>query len=151
MLRPTWYSKSLTFKCYSVAVILAGSWVVAGIVQWNRIWPSFCPATCLGVFLDMDHLFSQNFVMVLETLIKLCVTELNFSWKNFFCPKIWGNGPQTGFFNLNKNLDDNFHWICSIMKICIICCVAAQILYLGKILFQNYRLTCSQPIRLQDF
>ena len=33
----------------------------------------------------------------------------------------------------------------------IICCVPAQIPYLGKLLFLRYRPKCSQPIRLQDF
>ena len=39
--------------------------------------------------------------MVLETHMKLCVTEPNFPGK-FFCPKNWENGPKmgqkTGFF-----------------------------------------------------
>ena len=30
--------------------------------------------------------------MVLETYMKLCVTEPD------FCPKNWENGPETGFF-----------------------------------------------------
>ena len=37
------------------------------------------------------------------------------------------------------------------MKIYIICCVPAQISYLGKFLFLRYRPKCSQLIRLQDF
>ena len=36
------------------------------------------------------------------------------------------------------------------MKIYVICCVPAQIPYLGKILFLRYGPKCSQPIRLQD-
>ena len=44
-----------------------------------------------------------------------------------------------------------FYWISSLMKIYIICCVPAQIAYLGKFLFLRYRSKCSQPIRLQDF
>ena len=44
----------------------------------------------------------------------------------------------------------HFPWICSIMKICIIWCVPAQIFYLGKILLLRYNSKWSQPLRLQD-
>ena len=61
-------------------------------------------------------------------------------------------------FRLRKQISENvmdaifnFHWICSIMKIFIICWVPAQILYLGKIWFLRYKPKCPQPIRLQDF
>ena len=47
-------------------------------------------------------------------------------------------GQNKGFLNLQTNLVINFHWICSIVKIYIICFVLAQILYLGK--------TCSWDI-----
>ena len=40
----------------------------------------------------------------------------------------------------------NFYWICSIMKIYIICCVPGQVSYLGKFLFLRYGPKCSQPI-----
>ena len=70
-------------------------------------------------------------------------------------PQNWENGPKMGqkrvFFNLLKNLVFNFYWICSIMKIYIICCVLTQIPYLEKFLFLRYRWKYSQPIRLQDF
>ena len=39
-------------------------------------------------------------------------------------------GQEQCFFNLLKDLAINFYWICSIMKIYIICCVASEILYL---------------------
>ena len=74
--------------------------------------------------------------MVLETLMKLCRTELEFLEKAFFSSKNWGNGPKIGkkwsFLNLRKHLVIYFYWICSIMKICIIYCVPAQILYREK-------------------
>ena len=60
-------------------------------------------------------------------------------------------GQKLGFFHLLENLVINFYWIWSIMKIYIICCVPAQIPYLGKFLFLRYGPKCSQPIRLQDF
>ena len=60
-------------------------------------------------------------------------------------------GQKMVFFILLKGLVLNFNWICSIMKIFIICYVPAQIPYLGKFLFLRYTAKCSQPIRLQDF
>ena len=92
--------------------------------------------------------------MVLETDMKLCVTEPDFLEKNFLPPKLgkvnqnWAKNRV--FFNLLKNLVINFYWICSIMKIYIICCAPAQIPYLGKILFLRYGPKCPKPIRLQD-
>ena len=71
--------------------------------------------------------------------------------KNIFCPKNWGNGPKIGFLNLKENLIINFHWICSVMNMFIICCVPAQILCLGKILFLRCRLKYSWPIKLHNF
>ena len=35
--------------------------------------------------------------MVLETDMKLCVTELDFFKKIFCCPKKWEKGPKIGF------------------------------------------------------
>ena len=69
--------------------------------------------------------------MVLESHVKLSVTA-GFSGKIFFAPKVGKMGPKYGFLNLLENLVINFYWICSIMKIYIICCVPAQISYLGK-------------------
>ena len=76
------------------AVVLAGSLAVAGGVQWNRL----CPDASPGVFLEMDHRASLNFVMVLETLIKLCATELGFFGNAFFAPKIGETGQKQGFW-----------------------------------------------------
>ena len=36
------------------------------------------------------------------------------------------------------------------MRIYIVCCFHAQVLYLGTFLFLRYGPKCSQPIRLQD-
>ena len=77
--------------------------------------------------------------MVLNTLIKLCVTEPDFLG-NYFCRKNWGNGPKVGFLNLKKNSVINFYWISSI--IFVIYYVDVQILYLRKILFLRYMLSC---------
>ena len=92
--------------------------------------------------------------MVLETNMKLCVTELDFPEIWFLLQKL-GNGPKMdqkhGFLNLLKNAVIHFYWIWSIMKIYIICCVPAQISYLGKFWFMRYGPKYYQPIRLQDF
>ena len=50
MVRPTLYSISLTFKCKSTAVVLAGSLVVDEMVPWSRVCLSFPYAVCLGGF-----------------------------------------------------------------------------------------------------
>ena len=60
-------------------------------------------------------------------------------------------GKKNAFLYLLKILIINFYWICSIMKIYIICCVPTQISYLGKYLFLRYGSKCAQPIRFQDF
>ena len=54
--------------------------------------------------------------------------------KTFFAPKIGKMHQKQGFLNLLNNLVINFYWICSIMKIYIICCVPGQIPYLGNFL-----------------
>ena len=51
--------------------------------------------------------------MVLETQMKLCVTELDFL-VIFVSPQNWENGPKMGqkqgfFYNLLKNLVTNFY------------------------------------------
>ena len=97
--------------------------------------------------------------MVLEIHMKLHVTEPDFLENAPPPPKKKKqqreNGPKMGqkqgFLNLLKNLVINFYYICSIMKIYIICCLPVQIPYLGKFLFLRYGPKCSQPIRLQDF
>ena len=77
--------------------------------------------------------------------------HMKFSLTAEFSPKIGKMGQKQGFLNLLKNYAINFSWICSVMKIYIICCVPARIPYLGKFWFLRYGPKCSQPIRLQDF
>ena len=79
----------LWLKCYSTAVLLVGPLAAARRVLWNRVCPSFHPAIFLDVFLELDHLISLNFSMVLETLIKLCVTDLDILEKLFLPPRFW--------------------------------------------------------------
>ena len=68
--------------------------------------------------------------------------------KNLFCLQNWGNGQK---MNLEKNLVINFHCICCIMNMFMICCVSAQNLCLGKILSLTCRPKYSQPIKLHNF
>ena len=147
---PASHFSFLTFKCQSTAVIFASPLAGAVRIQWNKICPSFPPNICLSVFVEFGHYISLNFARVLETLMKLYMTT-RFFLKNLFCPQNWGNGPKIGSLNLKKNLAINFHWICSIMNMFIVCCVPAQILYLGKILFLRCRPKYSQPIKLHNF
>ena len=92
---------------------------------------------------------------MLEIHMKLCVTEPDFPDKIFFFQilrkwaKKWAQNRV--FFKILKHFVINFHWICYLMKLYIICCVFAQIPCLGKFWFLRYRPNCSQPIRLQDF
>ena len=57
--------------------------------------------------MELDHHFFLHFGMLLETVIKLWGTELEFL-ENSFCPKNWGNGPKIVFVDLKKNLVVSF-------------------------------------------
>ena len=108
-------------------------------------------ANQIGQFLNQPYLQNKSSKMLDMTL---WVTEPNFPEKYFALQKLgkWTkNGPKKGFLNLLKNLVINIYWICSKLKIYIICCVSTQIPYLGKFLFLRYAPKCSQPIKLQDF
>ena len=116
---------------------------VAGRVVWNRICLSFCPSILL----------SRCFLGIVSSVFYKFWHEPDFP--EFFFPKNWENGPKMDqkqvFLNLLKSFINNFYWICSIMKIYIICCVLVQVSYLGKFWFRRYGPKCSQPVRLQDF
>ena len=98
--------------------------------QHNRVcWPS---VLLFGCFLGIISFFSK-FWHVARNLHEVVHDRAEFSRGK----KKLENGskmvPKQGFLNLVKNLVINFYWIYSIiMKICIICCVPAQILYLAK-------------------
>ena len=76
--------------------------------------------------------------MGLETNMKLCLTEPDFS-EFFFCLQNWENKPKMGqkqgLLNLLKNLVINSYSFCSLMKIRIICSILPQIQYLEKSCF----------------
>ena len=54
--------------------------------------------------------------MVLESHMKLCVTEPDFPEKYFFAPKVGKMGQKQGFVNFLKDLAINIYWICSQWK-----------------------------------
>ena len=66
------------------------------MVQGLQVLASACPS----VFLELYHYFFLNFGVVLETHLKLSVTEPDFP-ENFFCPQKWAK--KQGFLNLLSN------------------------------------------------
>ena len=126
---------------------------VTGRVLWNRVCLSFCPSALLSRCFLGSLLFSK-FWHGARNLYQVVHDRARFSWKKIFPQKLgkWTkNGPKTGFFNLFYKFVITFYWSYAIMKIYIICCVPAQISYLGKFWFLRYGPKCSQPSRLQDF
>ena len=121
MVRPTLYSTFLTFKCQFIAVLLARSLVIDILAFWHLS----------GCFLGIGSLDVSGFCQGASSHYEVVHDNAIFL-KNLICPQNWGNGQKIDFLNLEKNLVINFHWICSIMNIFIICCVPAQNLWLGK-------------------
>ena len=85
-----------------------------------EIW-FVCPS-----ILGCDWLFSWGWIIRFLLIWTWC----QIFWKNFFAQKLGRWVKNRVFFNLNKNLIINFHWIYSIKKFFILCCVFAQVLYL---------------------
>ena len=137
---------------------------LAGRVLWNRVCPSFCPSILpffrlsfhlSGHFLGIVSLVFSKFWHNARNPYEVVCVRAGFSRKIFFTPQNCKNGPKMGqrrgILNILKNFVINFHWICSVTKIYIICYVPAQIPYLGKICFLRYAPKYSPSIRLQDF
>ena len=128
-------------------VFLFGPPAIVKRVLWNRICPSFstflpsfCPSFHLfGCFLGIVSLVFSKFWHGSRNLNEVMRDRARFSGEIDFCPKNWGNGPkmsqQQVILDLLKNLVINFYWICSIIKMQIICCILAQILHLGNFCF----------------
>ena len=66
------------------------------------------PSILLCVFLESGSLDSLNFDMMVESLMKLFVTEREFCEKLFLSKKL-GELANNGFLNLKKNLVISFH------------------------------------------
>ena len=66
---------------------------------------SFRPFLCPGVFCELHHQLFLNFGIVLETYMKLYVTELDFPGK-FFLPQKWAKNLNS--LNLLENWVINF-------------------------------------------
>ena len=135
MVRPTLYS-----IWQFIAVLLARPLAIDILASWHLsgcflgIWSLDFSGFCQGA--------SSHYEVEHDNPIFL---------KNLFCPKNWGNGPKIDFLNLKKNLVINFHWICSMINMFIICRIPAQNLWLGKILFLRCRPKYSQPVKLHNF
>ena len=78
--------------------------------------------------------------MALKTHMKLRLIETDF-FRETPLPQTLEKQVKSSIFN--------FYWICSIMKIYIICRVPVHILHLVKILSLRYGTNCSLSIRLQ--
>ena len=75
------YPICLTFKCQSTEVVLVRPLALARRILWNRVCPSFPPAACLVVFLELDYEISLNFGMT------SCAWLVHNFFEKLFCPK----------------------------------------------------------------
>ena len=117
--------------------LIFGPPTVAWRVLWNSVCLSFCQSFCLaGTFTWNCFIVFSKFWHGARNLYGILCDKAWFSWKKKICYKNWANGPKMcqkqGFLSLLKNLVSHFYWVCSVMKIYFICCVPAQIPYLGK-------------------
>ena len=104
-------------------------------------------------FPGIISLVFSEFWLVARNPYELVHDRVGFSSKknSLKIGKMYQKWAKNSFLNLFKKFVINFYWIYSIMTIYIICCVPAQIPFLGKFLFLRYGPKCFQPIRLQDF
>ena len=129
----------------------AVAWTVHNI---GSFCSSVCPSVCPGV--SWNCIISLFWILAwCQKPIWSCAWQSQTFWKKLFCLRIgkWTkNVPKTGFFELTEK---SGHWFllnfCSIIKTGFICCVPAQMHYLGNLLFLRYGPKCWQPIKLQDF
>ena len=93
---------------------------------------------CLWCICNVDIYACNSYCTVLCTIWPI-PSEFHVFCQNFYYPENGSKmGQKQGFFELIEKFG-NFYWICSVMQICFICCVPAQILYL-----ENF---CSWDIR----
>ena len=131
LVRPTWCSISLTFQWKFPAVVF-----VRPLGSSPKGLYVLLPC-CLSVFFGVGSLSLSKFLHGARNHIQVVRDKARHFIKTFICHKNLGNRPKTGqkifsFLNLKKHLVFIFHWIGSIMKVYIICCVPAQIVYLEK-------------------
>ena len=134
LVRLTLYCISSIFKCQSIAVVLVGPLPVARWVLWKRVWLVFCPSMLSSVwhFFGIGSLDFSEFLHGAKSCYKFVHDRARVFGKTFFFQKNWEKGQKQGFLNLKKNLAINFHWICPIMKIYIICCSCTNLYVFGK-------------------
>ena len=120
-----------------------------GSYELGSALPSFRPS--VGSFLGIGSLVFSETQHSVRWPCLVVRDRAGFFLKNLFAQKMGKMGQKQGFLNLLENWVINFFWIWSIKKFYNICCVLAQILYLGKIWFLRDGPKCSQPIRLQYF
>ena len=110
---------------------------------------SFRPSLYLsGCFLWIVWLTFSKFWHGARNPYEVVRDRARLSRKIFFAPKM---GQKQGFLYLLENWVIEFFKIWSLEKFYNICCILAQIPYLGKIWFLRYGPKYSQPIRLQYF
>ena len=101
--QPKWFYK---IRSVHPSVLLSVLSLVLPLVLLS-FRPSVRSSVCPGIFFELYLELFLNFAMVLETQMKLCVTEPDFPGK-FFCPENWENQPKMGqkqgFLNLLENL-----------------------------------------------
>ena len=86
-------------------------------------------------FLGLGSLHFSEFWHVAENLWSCAWQSQSFLKKLFLLQKFWEMGrkyARNRVLNLKKNMIINFHWICSIMTVYILCCVPAQIVFWEK-------------------
>ena len=136
------------------------SLAVAERILKNRVCLSFYNSTCssvhssifrfvcLGVFLELYHLFFFCFWHDARFLYEVARDSDVFWFFFSFATEIRNMGQKQGFLNLLKSLVFDFYWICSMMKLYSICCVPAQIPYFGKKVLMKNRTKCNHISRI---
>ena len=136
------------YEFISANFIFIGPPAVAGRVLWIRVRPSVFPS---GSFLGIGSLVFSETQHGVRGPCLVVRDRARFFRKNLFAPKMGKMGQKQGFLNLLENWVINFFWIWSIKEFYNICCILAQMSYLGKFWFLRYGPKCFRPIRLQYF
>ena len=105
-----WINKmSQFFACWKVKSYFLGPLAIAGGVLWNRVWHTSVFPSEKAFVLEFFRYFFLNFGLVLQTHIRLSVTEPDIPEKKIYS-KNWENGPKT-VLNLLKKIVIDFYWI----------------------------------------